>query len=365
MSYKYNDFQYQLLINCSEKEDFTEWNDFVSKTEEIIDLRESNLENIKIVDALFRNSNGKGANFSEANLKGLRLKGVDMSECCFHKSEMTGINACGSIFCESDLYEANISHASFSMCNFDKSQFHRSNLNLAKFFNSSFFDCAFYGADISDAQFLGGGKNPFVKGELRFNLCGAIFKNAKFTSKTYFDLANVSRETDFRSISFESACYSAGLRQSLQYCNRRHNWHAWYEKNGKIKSLLVKLFWLASDYGRSPKQLIISFLMVCLCYSILYWLIPGATSGNDGMDLNLAQSLYFSVVTMTTLGFGDIYANKLSYLSQVLVVTHVLCGYVILGALLAVLSNLFNSDGPPEGLIKHPNKSRSIRFNIK
>ncbi|MFK0268311.1 pentapeptide repeat-containing protein [Pseudomonas asiatica] len=360
MKKQFNAAQYGLLIKCSQIEDFSEWNDFASKTKDIIDFRDSNLEGIKIIGAKFINAEGKGANFCDANLKSAKLEGVNMSDCLFLSADMTGIDAAGSIFKDSVFDRAQIANSSFVMCNFNNASFQQSNLFSTKFFCSNFYECSFYRADLSDAQFQGGGRNPLLNGESRFNLCGAIFAEAKFTNKTYFHLANVSRKTDFRTVSFENACYSAGLRQTLQYCNRRHNWIAWYAKVGKTKSLLAKLFWTASDYGRSPRRVAVSFLIACIFYSVLYWLIPGSTSGNEGIDLNIVQSLYFSIVTMTTLGFGDIAANKSSWLSQTLIVTHVLFGYMILGALLTVLSNLFTSDGPPEGLIKHPIKAGNL-----
>ncbi|WP_079854908.1 ion channel [Vibrio parahaemolyticus] len=67
---------------------------------------------------------------------------------------------------------------------------------------------------------------------------------------------------------------------------------------------------------------------------------------------------------MTTLGFGDISANLTSSLGQILVMLQVILGYVILGALISVLSNLFTSDGPPQGLVKHP-KNKPQAFTTK
>ncbi|RQV03376.1 hypothetical protein DF039_35220 [Burkholderia cenocepacia] len=362
MNKTFNPEQYDLLMKCSEKEDFFEWNDYVKKTKDIIDLRESNLESVKIIGATFINVDGKGANFCAANLRGATLEGVDMSDCFFLNADMSDTKAAGSIFHGSILDRAQLTNTSFELCDFDEASFQGGNLTSAKFFGSSFQDCTFYAADLSGTHFQSAGENPLLGKELRFNLCGTIFSNAKFTSETHFHLANVSQKTDFRTVSFESACYSPGLRQTLQYCNRRHNWIAWYKKNGKIKSLLVELFWMTSDYGRSPRQVIKSFLIACLTYTLLYWLIPASTSEKS---LTPVQSLYFSVVTMTTLGYGDIAANKSNWLSQALVITHVLFGYIILGALLTVLSNLFNSDGPAEGLIKHPIKAGvRISFHI-
>lgn len=230
-----------------------------------------------------------------------------------------------------------------------------------EFYESNFQDSDFNRADLSKAKFYGGGYNPLVRQELRFNLCGASFYNAKFTSDTYFHLADVSKETDFRTISFENACYSAGLKQSIKYCNRRHNWNDWYNGNGAVLKYLVKLFWFASNYGSSPKRVIQSFFSVCFLYAFIYWLCPSLTSVNG--NISFVRSFYFSVVTMTTLGFGDIYANADSWFSQLLLISHVLSGYVLLGALITVLSNLFTADGPSRGLVKHPPKQK-VRIRI-
>jgi len=62
------------------------------------------------------------------------------------------------------------------------------------------------------------------------------------------------------------------------------------------------------------------------------------------------RALYFSVVTMTTLGFGDMYANAHSFwrglFGSVLLVLQVILGYVLLGALVTRFAVLFTASGP-------------------
>ena len=60
----------------------------------------------------------------------------------------------------------------------------------------------------------------------------------------------------------------------------------------------------------------------------------------------LWQALYFSVVTMTTLGFGDIAANPDSWIGQTLLMLQVILGYVLLGALVTGFAVLFTAGGP-------------------
>ena len=51
-------------------------------------------------------------------------------------------------------------------------------------------------------------------------------------------------------------------------------------------------------------------------------------------------------VTMTTLGFGDIYAKPDCFWGYFFLTAQVILGYVLLGVLITRLAVLFNSDGP-------------------
>ena len=85
----------------------------------------------------------------------------------------------------------------------------------------------------------------------------------------------------------------------------------------------------------------------------------------DKLALNNIQivlrSIYFSIVTMTTLGFGDITVNPASYIGHVIVSIQVILGYIGLGALITRIGTLFNSAGltttPKEYNKKHKRKN--------
>ncbi len=51
-------------------------------------------------------------------------------------------------------------------------------------------------------------------------------------------------------------------------------------------------------------------------------------------------------MTMTTLGFGDMYAAPGSVWGHILLTFQVLFGYVLLGALITRFAILFSSEGP-------------------
>ena len=49
---------------------------------------------------------------------------------------------------------------------------------------------------------------------------------------------------------------------------------------------------------------------------------------------------------MTTLGFGDMYANPTSWVGHILLMVQVILGYVLLGALVTRFAVLFTAGGP-------------------
>lgn len=93
-----------------------------------------------------------------------------------------------------------------------------------------------------------------------------------------------------------------------------------------------------------------------------YWWPPGIVNDLDiepeinqqmsrldcidyGLELFL-RPIYFSIVTMTTLGFGDMYARKGSWIGHFLLTVQVILGYVLLGAMVTRFAVLFTAGGP-------------------
>lgn len=116
-----------------------------------------------------------------------------------------------------------------------------------------------------------------------------------------------------------------------------------------------------ADYGQSTTRLIRWFFYFAIFFGFLYFLFPSLVFSlseineftiEDGLQLHIKElSLverafragYFSIVTMTTLGFGDMHANPGNLLSYVFLSFQVLLGYVLLGMLITRLSVIFHS----------------------
>jgi len=169
---------------------------------------------------------------------------------------------------------------------------------------------------------------------------------------------------------FASARSYPHIRQSLEYNVRRRMWDLWYKRNPK-KALFVRLFWSMSDYGNSFTRIFVAFATCAILFSVVYFLF--GVYGKDGGIINgLSQihshgtnessqeeklsvaflsirAMYFSIVTMTTLGFGDMHPRDSSVLGKITVMIQVCFGYLILAALVTRLAVLVaSSNGPSD-----------------
>ncbi|WP_367884220.1 potassium channel family protein [Thermococcus sp. JCM 11816] len=70
---------------------------------------------------------------------------------------------------------------------------------------------------------------------------------------------------------------------------------------GKTRWLLNLTYRLTSSYGgESASRVLITTIAIVFLYAFIYWL-AGALG-----DSSLSESFYFSLVTFTTVGYGDV-----------------------------------------------------------
>jgi len=124
------------------------------------------------------------------------------------------------------------------------------------------------------------------------------------------------------------------------------------------------------DYGRLTGRIIGVFFVLAIVFAAVYYLsglggahciVDNLFADKHGVEVSplLApfRAFYFSVVTMTTLGFGDMHANAHSFWGHLLLTVQVLLGYVLLAALVTRFAILFTAGGPAG---KFPKKSKQV-----
>ena len=328
---QFDEDQYLMLLRCSEEKGITEWEE--KQIAEWNEWREANEETpILLEGANLRCSNLEGANLRNSDLKGADLRNSDLKGADLRNSNLKGAK----------LWYSNLEDADFSNANLEGADFSNANLE---------------GAEIR-----------------RADLTDAIFKSVIVDGKTLIWDCNDSPKTDFTGVGLDSARISPMLKERLKnnirkmkwqdYCHakakkfeKKWPWYKFWKKRWwiKLKRKPILLFWQISAYGSSTTEIVKWFWAWALTFALIYlaWghiSPPGII--HDLMDirpdLSAMRSIYFSVVTMTTLGFGDMHALKGSFCGYLFLTIQVLMGYTLLGALIVRFGILFISSGPSQ-----------------
>jgi len=313
--------QYDMLKRCSEKNNMTEWNEW-------------------------RNHNpSQDVLLEGADLKDCWLRGVLLNTK--GSSQFSGeVHLEGAILTRAHLIEAN-----FECSRMESAQLYAADLTRSRFWLAHLEEAFLNDSCLEEAQL----NSSYLKGAILYHahVKGARFSSAIVDSGTSFWELKVNRHhenrkgTNFIGVGLENVRIDPGTKQLLEYNIRRMNWEDWYKEHFWLK-WLVKPFWWISDYGLRTWRTIVTFFFLAFLFALIYWLWPNCVMVNRevGDVRGLWQALYFSVVTMTTLGFGDIAANPDSWVGQTLLMAQVILGYVLLGALVTGFAVLFTAGGP-------------------
>jgi len=276
----------------------------------------------------------------------------------------------GAILCKAHLEGAKLFDTNLEGANLFEAHLKGASLDCAHLGGADLVEAHLEGADLSGARLEGvrligahlkGAKllQAHLEGAelIQAHLEGADFSRSFVDGGTLLWNCTVDRKTKFEGVGLDSTRIYPELKQLLEYNIRRMNWQDWYKGKSKNKWLIVlhllltspiRLFWWTSDYGLSTLRVILTFFVLAFIFAGVYWLCPNfiMVNGKVGDLRSLLHAVYFSVVTMTTLGFGDIAANPDIGCGQVLLMAQVLLGYVLLAALVTRFAVLFTAGGP-------------------
>jgi uncharacterized protein YjbI with pentapeptide repeats len=375
---RFSQEQYEMLLRCSAKKDTTEWNEwrkqsgrkdiFLSGVRlkgahlEGVNLKGAHLEGVDLSDAYL-----KGADLSTAHMEGVHLRHTHLEGSYLYHTHLEGAYLHGTHMEGADLGNCHLEDAELVQC-------HLEDASLSSAFMS--------GADLRRAHLdhanlcythLEGANLKYAHLERAFlvesHLENSNFEQAIVNGSTLFWGCHVNRKTNFRGVGLDSVRIDTGTKQLLEYNTRKLNWEQWYKEHPRLQ-LVVRGFWQISDYGLSIKQIITVFFKLVILFAAIYYVwglidyyfmdiknYPGIVSNLfvDRQGMKIAwwlwwlvplRTFYFSIVTMTTLGFGDMYANAHSICGHILLSIQVVLGYVLLGALVTRFAVLFTAGGP-------------------
>lgn len=292
------------------------------------DLSRANLTEAALTGATMRR-----ANISMANLTRARLENVDASEAIFSGARFGGANLLGATLAASDLSGADLDRAYFSHANLD-----RANLRGADLSRANLLEATAKGANLTLSNLTGANLSGTDLGGA--DLSGAILNQTNLSLANLRDVHLTGAVWRIRTM---RGCYRGvrGLDSSygnalLKRAAEDQDFLDTLEDSLKGSSGMI-LFWAwgCIDYGRSLLRVAVLAFGLATLYGTIYLLFPEILDFKGSANTWFTP-YYFSIVTYTTLGFGDVRPATLA--GELVVSSEVVLGYTTLGLLLSVLA---------------------------
>ncbi|MBW8015434.1 MAG: potassium channel family protein [Planctomycetes bacterium] len=99
-------------------------------------------------------------------------------------------------------------------------------------------------------------------------------------------------------------------------------------------------------YGERPVRVLVASMIIITVCAVFYSFVPGSLSGREGQflvaDMSFLDSLYFSVTTFTTLGFGDVFPSQGHSLARVVAMFEAISGACLTALFVVCLAKRFS-----------------------
>ena len=317
-------------------------------------LRAANLAACRLIHADFSDACMQGAALTRANLlltdfSGADLREADLSEATVSSDSELGQMRRGPRFKDADLQDANLQNcycyisefcgANLSGANLSGAMLERANLSANNLAGINCRDANMSGVNLESSDLSGTDLRGayLVHANLTQTLLsgadvsGAHLKSANFADAKV-DNISYNRKTLFRGIRVVSCYGSSRFRRFAQDQD--------YIEEFKDAYPFLYYIWLGlTDCGRSLFRVVFWCLVLALGFGVIYFLLGEHAfeiNHKETLSWSLFTTIYYSIVTFTTLGFGDI--TPRTPLAASVVIVEVIVGYLMLGILISILA---------------------------
>ena len=94
-------------------------------------------------------------------------------------------------------------------------------------------------------------------------------------------------------------------------------------------------------YGERPVRVLIASAIIILFCAFFYWAPNSLDSRTQNVENSFMQGLYFSTITFTTLGYGDLYPAN-DNISRIVAMTEAVSGGCMMALFVVSLAKRFS-----------------------
>ncbi len=282
------------------------------------DLTSAQLIGCNLTGTRLIRANLTGAVLHNADLSDVELLGSDVSGADFTSATATRAGFGQVVGREAVFLGVKASGTSFSEADLTGTDFHAADLSSTRMLNATLDDANLAGSNLGGVDLTGASLTGATLRDA--DLRGALLRNVTgFQSAEWIG-------TDIRDVDFTGAWH---LRRHIQDENYIHE----FRSQSRFHEVMYRLWWITSDCGRS----LLRWSMWTVCVALVYAALYSRADVDWGAHQTPLSPVYYSVVTFTTLGYGDVLPGSAG--AQLLAMSEVVLGYFSLGGMMSILSD--------------------------
>ena len=343
-------------------------------------LFDANLQKADLRKANLQEADLRKAQLQKADLRGANLQKADLGKAILKKADLSRAELQYAILVLADLKNTNLTNAQLQDAHLEYAQLQKADLSKADFTNAFLEGANFKDVILDSNTNFGFNKNRWLKNIFLFSkinilkLCNLIliilykssFNKIPFLKRTilvdtkeymlrdesekrYSAAQDIYRQLK-KAYKDQGMYHEAGLfYYREQVCRRKAKYPIEYDEKKKFSSLILSLpniisrflnfmfFDVLFGYGEKIQRLISFMIFMIVGSAGVYWKFGEGIVRDCGQHISSrGEALYFSIVTFTTLGFGDFHPDHSSELGQLM--KYWIAGEALCGALLISLA---------------------------
>ena len=289
----------------------------------------------------------KGANLRHKNLNKFNLAQAELESANLSFAKLNNANLAFSNLKNAILSFANLDGANLSAANLEETYVEDASLNNTTMTGANFKKAIMTNSNLKNAYLV----DAHFEGT---NLIAVNFENANLSSVTFDQkiMVKLIKNGGFRMTAFwkrrhdlllDTTMRCKGVNATTCYGSQRfklfmqdQDFLEEYLETAWGKKIFI-IWWLFANCGRSLSRWAAWSLVFAMIFTLIFWTLGSASFDTQHLEFNLLTMFYYSVVTFTTLGFGDIIPKTST--AAMWVTLEVIFGYVMLGGLITIFAS--------------------------
>jgi len=295
----------------------------------------------------------KGAKIRHKQLDNINLAKADLQQANLSFSQLKGANLAFANLENAILSYANLAGAKLSATHLGNAYLEDAILTNAKLQGANLKKAKLTNSDLKSAYLV----DANLEGS---NLSAVNFENANLSSVTFDQriIRNIIRETRFSLKKLWDRRYDLLLDTTIRCkgvnattCFGSQRFKIFLQDQDFLEEFLDAkwgkrfffTWWLFADCGRSLLRWAGWSFLLAIFFAVIYWHLGPDSFNTQYLEFNLLTMFYYSVVTFTTLGFGDIIPK--TSVAALWVTLEVILGYIMLGGLITIFASKLSRRG--------------------